>query len=196
MEIKTETTRAEENGEKGAYEKTLLYLYPHMEKMSEALDTSLRTQALLSYRRRESAEALVERLLQSDFQSSFLLRTRERLEDIFSGFTREEMFVLEYRYFRRRKFLREYEEAPVEMSVRTFYRRQHSILKKFSAALKLRGMDEKWFAENFSEMDWAMKVYKKVCAGRDSYLLGRHKENPLCCIKKSGEGKEKAAASW
>lgn len=171
------TQRAE--GSRGAYEKTLLYLYPHLETMSAALDVSLQTQALLSYRKREGAEALVERLLTADFQSRFLLGVQETLDELFGEFSREDMFVLEYRYFRRKRVMRSYEAEPVKMSLRTFYRRQHRVLQKFSAALRRRGMDEKWFLENFSDMDWAMRVYKKVCAGHDSYIMGKYRNSPL-----------------
>ena len=34
----------------------------------------------------------------------------------------------------------------------------------------------KWFEENFSSMDWAMTVYKKVLAGKDACLLGKRKK--------------------
>lgn len=190
-----ERTSAEKTGnKKGAYEKTLLYLYPHLDKMSAALDTSLRTQAVLSYRKREGAEALVERLLLADFQSRFLLSTREALDEILREFTREELFVIEYRYFRRKKFMRAYESDPVKMSLRTFYRCQHRVLQKFSAALRRREMDEKWFLEHFSRMDWAMRVYAKVCAGHDSYIMGKYKQSPLFQRKKNELNDEENAA--
>ena len=187
-----ENRRAEENEKRaGAYEKTLLYLYPHLDGMSAALDTSLRTQAILSYRKQEGAEALVERLLLADFQSRFLCAAREALDELFKEFSREEMFMLEYRYFRRKRVMRAYEDMPVRMSLRTFYRRQRRVLQKFSAALRQRGMDEGWFLENFSSMDWAMRVYAKVCAGSDSYIMGKYKDSPLFRKKKEVPNGEK-----
>lgn len=186
--------KEEEKREGGAYEKTLLYLYPHLDKMSAALDTSLRTQAVLSYRRRESAEALVERLLLSDFQSAFLLQTKAELDGLLGAFPQEDRFVLEYRYFRRKRYMRVYEREAFRMSLRTFYRRQHRVLQKFSAALHRRGMDEKWFLDNFSQMDWAMRVYEKVRAGRDSYLLGKYKNSPFFRTDKNTEKEEEEAS--
>lgn len=170
--------QTKEKNKERVYEKTLLYVYPHMKKMSESLSTVINTQARLSYRSTESAEALVERLLDYEFQSRFLLRTAREIELLLRDeFTFDELFVLEYRYFRRKRKLREYENKPFKMSLRTFYRRQHSVLKKFSSVLKRRGMDEKWFEENFFGMDWVMTVYKKVCAGKDSFLLGKFKNS-------------------
>ena len=163
----------------GAYQKTVLYIYPHIKKMAAALSTSLQTQAVLSYRAKESAEKVVERLLIYDFQQRFLLQTAERIARILKEFTAEELFLLEYRYFRRKKILRAYEEHPFLMSLRTFYRRQNAVLKKFSAVLRREGMDEKWFADNFTDMDWVMTVYKKVLDGKDSYILGKYKNSPF-----------------
>lgn len=179
MKEKNLTNEIKNSDNKGAYEKTLLYLYPHMKKMSEALKNVIETQARLSYRTRENAEALVDRLLNYGWQARFLTDTANEIELLLELFSGEERFILEYRYFRRKKALKRYEGERLEMSLRTFYRRQHGVLKKFSSLLLQKGMDEKWFFENFSGMDWAMTVYKKVCAGKDSFILGKFKNSPF-----------------
>lgn len=165
-----------EREQEEAYCKTVLYLYPHLSRMAEATKKSVYTQAVLSYRYAGGTEELAERLIELRRQSRTLSETEKEVSEIVSGFSKTEQFVLEYRYFRRKDRLRRFGESPLPFSLRTFYRRQHSVLARFCGEMRRRGLDGKWFEENFSSMDWAMTVYKKVLAGKDACLLGKRKK--------------------
>lgn len=168
-----------ENGKEYVYEKTLLYLYPYIERMSEAIGRSTEVKAALSYRA-EDTERVVKELLTRIVQREVLGDAKRELKEILREFKGEEAYLLEYKFFRRKKKLRAYGEGVLSrLSERTIYRRQKEILKKFSALLAFRGLNEGWFSENLLPMDWVEAVYRKVAAGSDVRVAGKHRSCPF-----------------
>ena len=168
-----------ESGKEYVYEKTLLYLYPYIEKMSEAIGRSTEVKAALSYRV-EDTEWVVEELLKQIVWREVLGDVKRELREVLKSFSEEEAFLLEYKFFRRRKKLRDYgAEPPMRLSERTFYRRQKEVLRKFSALLAFRGLNEGWFSENLLPMDWVEAVYREVAAGKDARVAGKRLRKPF-----------------
>lgn len=165
--------------EKEAYEKTLLYVYPHLKKMATIIQKNICNAAIASYFSQEAVEIYVQRLLCCERQSYFLLHIKRELSLILKDFSLRELYVLEQRYFRRKKFLREYKNNHLfkNFPMRSFYRYQHTVLKKFEKALRLRNMDEQWFKDNFSDIDCVMTVYKKVLLKDTRELIFKKKSN-------------------
>lgn len=161
------------------YQKTLLYIYPYMGRMAEAIGRAADVKAALSYRIEDTRQA-VEDVLAGIWQRGILLELKREMREMLKEFSPEEGFLLEYKFFRRKgRLLNCPEEIWRETSERTVYRRQKRILKKFSAILARRGLDERWFCENMICMDWVEAVYRKVEAGKDVRVAGKHKRSPF-----------------
>lgn len=162
-----------------AYQKTLLYIYPYLGKIARATERSADVKAALSYREADTEKA-AERILEEIATSRFLDGLKREMSEILKEFTEEEAWIMEYKFFRRKKKL---EEFPAELfhslSERTVYRRQGELLKKFAAKLLGRGLDEAWFRENLLELDWAEEIYDVVKGGRDVRVRGKHKRRPF-----------------
>lgn len=174
--MKAKTGEAEK---KYTYEKTLLYAYPYLGRMSEAIGRETEVKAALSYRR-ENTERVVEELLDGIFQREILQEIGRKIGEILKEFSKEERYLLEYKFFRRKRKLIAYgEDVLSQLSERTIYRRQKEILKKFSALSAIRGINERWFSENLLPMDWMEAIYRRVEAGDDFRVAGKHKSRPF-----------------
>ena len=157
---------SKERMEEIVYAKTLLYLYPHLSKIAQAMEESMCVQARLSYRTSVGVEKLAERLLDEGEKITLLLRCERNIGLILEKFTQEELFVLECGFFRRKRYLQAHIGRVSIGSCRTFFRRQNRVTEKFLGELKMRKMDKPWFEKNFLSIDWVRNVYKKVMHGR------------------------------
>ncbi|MBP5242092.1 MAG: hypothetical protein J6Z36_00195 [Clostridia bacterium] len=189
-EKEEERVEEERVEEEYIYERTLLYIYPALGRMARMLDKTTERRAYYSYRSDESAEVLVEGLLQSIWERDPLESTAAEIKELLTYFTREELFTLEYCYLRKKKKQQEVEEALSKISCRTFYRRRKSALKKFSALLKSRGMDEQWFLENYACLSWVKEAYERIKNGENLRLFGRHSAHPYKGIPPVGKIKK------
>lgn len=154
------------------YEKTMLYVYPNARVLkalyAELADGKIKRSALND----GNTEKLVKEIMTCIEIQKAISRLVERVECILRYFTEEEKFIMEYRFFRRKKYLDEkYGEYKPNFSRSGFYRKIDEILKKFSAVLRDQGYTEKNFKEDFSESDLIMKVYYKVMAKKDAYIF-------------------------
>ena len=158
--------------------KALLYVYPMMKNLAEASRVGARNKALLSYRSKLGAmrdlEAVAEELL--------LAERLEELSDLLDGLlkrlSREELFLLEYRYFRRKKVLKEFGEE-LACSERSYFRKQGRLLRKITAHLLARGITEKYFYAAFKHSVCLMKVYGAVVNGGELKICARRNKRPI-----------------
>ena len=95
-------------------------------------------------------------------------------EHMFRTGTEEELFLLEYKYFRRRRVLRErFAACRPDWSERTYYRRQNAVLRKFAAALAAQGWPERAYFSAFSSFPPFSRVYDAISAGREGAVVGK-----------------------
>lgn len=160
------------------YEKTMLYVYPNARVLNalyaELADGKIKRSVLAD----GNTEKLVGEILACIEIQNAISRLVEMTDDALVYFTEEEKHIMEYRFFRRKKYLVEkYGEYKFNFSRSGFYRKSAEILKKFSSIIKNQGYTEKKFMEDFSGSDLIMKVYYKVKAKKDSYIfMGRDVE--------------------
>ena len=89
---------------------------------------------------------------------------KERLQEVLKKLHREELYLLEYKYFRRKKMLEEFSDVQFAFSERTYYRRQKRLEEKLNSLFLFAGMDEQWFTDVFSEVPLMMGLLEKVRA--------------------------------
>lgn len=168
------------------YVKVLLYAYPKMEDLASAISAGAEVKAALSFRAPGDTFSVAESVANEILRASFLRKTYAELGEIFSRCTNEELYLLEYKYFRRKKVLRErFAECPVNCSERSYYRKQAMLLNKIAAALIMRGMTEQWFFERFSEFPSFVRVYRVIAEGKEKSVVSRRRKSGLTRAQKS-----------
>ena len=146
------------------YAKVILYAYPHLAALAEATGQSAENCALLSFRSAESTLALAERIAET-------LAVKSRLLAL-NACTEEERFLLEYKYFRRRKELRgRFSGAEVSCSERNYFRRQAALPRKMVSELGRRGWTERAFLEAFGAFAPFMRAFRALSEGQEGKLV-------------------------
>ncbi len=161
------------------YVKVLLYAYPKLEALAEAVSDSAEVKALLSYRR-FSAEEAAEKIAEEIFLARRLRETREVLDGALSAFGEEELFLLEYKYFRRRNVLKErFAGMSFAGSERNYFRRQNALLRKVASALAVRGLTERAFFERFGTYAPFRRVLRAIREGRELSVVWKRRRREI-----------------
>ena len=174
------------------YVKTLLYVYPKMEAMEEAISVSVENKAALSFKDGLSALGSAERIVEEMAAGARLARVRGMLERALLCMTERERFLLEYKYFRRRKELAE-GGCTFACSERTYYRNQQRALQKFARVLNASGYGEREFLADFSGFKPYRRVYDALKGGRESAILRKRTRRG---IRFAGDQKSEESSLW
>lgn len=119
------------------YVKAVLYIYPKLAAIAEDYGEHIRNRALGSYRR--TAEREAEYLAEEILRKGAIENLKEKVDGILKKLSGEERFLLEMRYFGRRKQVSAVGLRP--RSERSYYRRQEKLLGKMAAPVCGRGAD-------------------------------------------------------
>ena len=156
------------------YAKVVLYAYPYLPALSDAVGVGAVNKAMLSFRSSEDALGTAERIAEELAVKFRLMRLNEAVDAALAGMSEEELFLLEYKYFRRRRVLRErFAACRPDWSERTYYRRQNAVLRKFAAALVAQGWPERAYFSAFSSFPPFSRVYDAISAGREGAVVGK-----------------------
>lgn len=170
------------------YQKVLLYVYPRIERIVRDIDGMVRAQAY-AVSGTESGERVAERIAEYICVKGSFLYLKERLEEMLSRLNKEELYMLEYKYFRRRKKLKgEFCGYALDYNERTYFRRQARLSDKLNASLLREGMNEAWFSEHFSDVGFMMTALENVKNGV-SELTDKRRRKALACANKRARGK-------
>ncbi len=149
------------------YAKVILYAYPHLRALAEASGAAAENQAYLSYRSRFGALETAERIAEEFAMRSRLLRLADAVDDMLRHCSREECFLLEYRYFRRRKRLAAFGDFVAPCSERTYFRRQEALLRRVAAMLAARGWTQAAYHAAFSVYEPFVRLLRALREGRE-----------------------------
>lgn len=154
------------------YAKAVLYAYPHLAALAEAVGQSAENQAMLSFRSMESTLALAEKIADTLAVKSRLLRLKEAADRAVEACTEEEKFLLEYKYFRRRRELNgRFAGMEVSCSERHYFRRQAALLKKIVSELGKAGWTECAFMAAFHSFSPFMRVLRALGEGCEGKVV-------------------------
>ena len=154
------------------YAKVILYAYPHLSALAEAVGVGAENKALLSFRGTENTLALAERIAEELALKDRLLRLKEAADKALDCCTEEELLLLEYKYFRRRKVLRErFAAVCVSCSERNYFRRQSALLRTIAARLCMRGWTEERFMQAFGAFPPFRRALAALAEGEEKRLV-------------------------
>lgn len=143
----------------------LLYVYPRLERLEENIGQLVEAKARASYAGKESAEECAKKMIEYIYIKDCFSWIRASLNEILASLSAEERYLLEYKYFRRKKVLEgEFAGMCCAFSERTYYRRQRKLADKLNGELIRRGMDEGWFMRTFSSVPYMMAALRSVRA--------------------------------
>ena len=160
------------------YVKAVLYVYPRLEKIEKDYEEHIKNKAFLSYDYRSATEVLTEYIAGEIIRKNLIGDLKGRVERALEKLSTEEKFLLELRYFGRKKALAEYCEKCVRKSMgseRNYYRRQNRTLGKISALLKLGGLTEEYFLREYACFGWLTSVCRYIDEGKADAASARDK---------------------
>ena len=184
------TGRKEENV---AYEyaKVILYAYPRLEEMAEAVGIGAENKAYLSFRSKESALALAEKIAEELAVKSRLLRLKEAADAVVAACTEEERFLLEHKYFRRKELLGgRFAGMRLGCSERNYFRLQAALLKKAAAHFAAHGWTEEGFLRAFGSFSPFRHALAALSEGREK---GFRRGKSAVCAAKAQNSEERSS---
>ena len=148
------------------YQTAMLLVYPKLGRLIRDLGQLAEAKALSSYSGKEATEACIGRILAYlRARASFTL-LKECMDGVLAQLTREELYLLEYKYFRRRKVLEgEFADMQCDFSARTYYRRQRRLASKLNNLLLRSGADRAWFDSLFADIAYMRSLVEGVRGG-------------------------------
>ena len=168
------------------YAKTILYAYPHLSALAEAVGQSAENKAMLSFRSGGDALTLAEEVAAALATKSRLLSLKEAADGAIGACGEEERFLLEYKYFRRKRELKKYGGAQFACSERSYFRHQAALLKKMAFLLSVRGWTEEAFLKAFCDFSPFLRALKWLAAGRERALVAHRRRRGIAFRHTSG----------
>lgn len=145
------------------YEKVLLYSYPHLQNIIADMDKLVCQKAYSSFANSFSCLDLSEKIIKIIDRKNRLIDLKLKLDDIFKNYTLEEKWLLEHKYFKRKKYIKKLiAKVKINYSIRTYFRKQNRLIEKFSKSLIVSGMSERWFLNNYSDINWFSSLYNRM----------------------------------
>ena len=162
------------------YIKVLLYAYPKLKELAEAIAAGAEIKALLSFRSAADTQKLAETIAEEIARSEQLLELKEKMDAVLRVCGEEELFLLEYKYFRRTKELNcRFSGKGFSCSERTYFRRQNALLKKLALLFRVRVMSEEDFLREYRNFPVFLRVYRVLLKGEERKVVGKRRTRRL-----------------
>ena len=161
------------------YVKVILYAFPKLEMLSEAISSGVEVKAALSFRAKCGALETAEKIAEEMAKRARLDRLRADTEEVLKVLSDEERFLLEYKYFRRRRVLAERYPKRYCRSEREYFRRQNAGLKKIGFLIAARGWTEEEFFRAFGRYAPFLRAYRAVSEGREQSVAGMRRKRQI-----------------
>ena len=175
------------------YQAVILLLYPRLRRVAEDIAQVVEAQAVSSFAGRVTAEQCIERLLGYTRARNIFLRLAERVAEVCSALSREEKYLLEYKYFRRRKVLEEqYGDLCLHCSPRTYYRKQGRLSARVNALFVRAGMTQAWFDRELAPLPYIASAVRSL-RSRPGALVDKRARRELNIAEPSGTAAARGA---
>lgn len=167
------------------YVKAVLYVYPILTPLAEAVSKSAENKAYLSFRT-ENTLSCAEKITEDIAHGALLRELNRQMRSLLTHFTEEEAYLLEYKYFRRGAELNgRFAGLSFSGSEREYYRRQNALLKKTAGLLAVRGVTERTFLRDYAGIQPFPRIYRALKEGRELLVVPKRKTQKLRCGQNS-----------
>lgn len=128
------------------YVKIILTSYPSLDRLILALRESINLRCRKSFYFAESTEKLCSKIIEKKNTLDKLINLKRMLDILFSRLSEEEKDLIYLKYFEIEP------KNNFAFTMRTYFRKQHKLLKKIEKYLSYLGIDEQSFRANFMGM--------------------------------------------
>ncbi len=139
------------------YEKTVLYIYPEIDKIVARVDEKFKERVFAS--RIDTSPALEQcnELVKLTEIKSALLALKGVTNEWLKKISDEERVMVEYKYFGKKSNL-----AVVDIHKRQYYRKQTKLASAFLFWLEKRGISEEWFNKRLLRLSFIKEISRRV----------------------------------
>lgn len=139
------------------YAKTVLYLFPCIDKVNEQIDELLEKRALSSMTDFSPCLSQCEKMVNLGVQNANLLVLKGCVSEVLKKLSEEELALLEFKYFH----LRTKEAMPEgDVSSRRYFRKQQRVADKFARLMEEAGITDEVFERDYLSVEFI----KELCA--------------------------------
>ena len=160
------------------YVKVMLYAYPKLDELAYAVAEGAEVKAALSFRSYDDTFTLLEKIANEVLLSQKLRGLKRFLDGVLASFSEEERFLLEYKYFRRKKILRQADMC-LPCSERSYFRRQTAVFRKVCSRFLTGGWTEQKFMKEFSSYLPFMRFLKALREGKERTIKRKRTQREL-----------------
>lgn len=164
------------------YAKVILYAYPKLDAIADAVEQSAKNKAALSYRAPADTLTVAEKIAEEMALAGRIRALSRLVTEMLGGFGEEERFLLEYKYFRRRDILQK-RVGVLSCSERSYYRRQEEILKRICLYFAAKGICADTFIGLYGDFPCFKKLHRALCAGRERTIAKKRGESGIAFQK-------------
>lgn len=169
-----------------AYQKVLLLVWPKLGRLTENIGQYAQAKAYASFSGRETAERCAQKILDYLYIRDCFAELQSRMKEILDKLSKEEKYLLEYKYFRRKKVLEsEYADIRCDFCERTYYRRQKKLGEKLNNLFLRGGMDEAWFIKTFASVPYMAGLLERVRKSGELSVVDKRTRGELHVSDKS-----------
>ena len=154
------------------FAKTALYAYTNLAAIAEQIDELVEKKALSSMTDFSPAFSQCLKIADLTRNKQALYNLRFSCEKILSSFCKDDLDILDYKYFRL--LPRDY-FADKDTSSRKYFRRQVRLSKNFAEKLEKAGYTEKVIEEEYLSIEFFKELYKRVTEYEKSCFKNKKK---------------------
>lgn len=178
------------------YVKVLLYAYPKLDALADAIESGTEVKALLSFRGRGDAIGIAEKIAEEIVTAKKLSLLKRELDDVLTVCNEREMFLLEYKYFRRKAYLKgKFAGFAPKYSERNYFRKQNALLSKIAARLLQFGWSEERFLSEFQANKPFMRVFRAVREGRERAVVFKRRKRGIDFLRKGTQNSDSSCGT-
>lgn len=155
------------------YEKTLLYIYPRIGILKALYFELADNKIMFSIDENRDPVKLAGEIIDCIYLRDTFDKVKGYIEKVMESLSEEELCMLEYKFFRRRRMVKHYQGKQFECSYASFLRKIRETTGKFALGIRNIGYSEEDFKRDFSGCDIVMKIYAGVRAKKDSYAYSK-----------------------
>ena len=141
------------------YVKTLLYTFPHIDRLCGELDEYLERRALNSINDYSPAEQQCLNLVKIIFAKERYIEMKEKISGILCNLKEQEMQLLDYKYFKS-KPKESYENF--DYKSRAYFRKQHLVISKLEKLFDKNNLSDEFFEKEYMPINFIKLVLRRV----------------------------------
>lgn len=174
--------------------KALLYAYPMLGELSEAIGCSIENRAVLSFRSCRTALEDAQDIAGDLARRCILEELAFATECVFGLLSEEDNMLLEYKYLRRKHvWAAKYEGKRLPYSERNYYRRQNELIEKICRMYAALGWTEERLESVFCDLPLLPRIVSAIRRGKERCVPQKRNRGRIAvqnsCSLSCGEGR-------